>query len=98
MLQIGKSVVHLVSKGAHGDIGFYRSFGTEPMFFDLICVKACTSFRAGYAEIAGEICNTNTRGAAGGMLTELPYENLPRPIFPFEEISEKDITQAKRYR
>ncbi len=98
VLQIGKSVVHLITKGAHGDVGFYRNFGTEPTFYDLICVKACTSFRAGYAEIAGEICNANTRGAAGCTLTELPYENLPKPLYPFEEIAERDITIAKRYR
>lgn len=98
VLQIGKTVVHLVSQGGHGDLGFYRSFGTEPAFFDLVCVKACTSFRAGYAEIAQEICNANTCGAAGCTLTQLPYENLPKPLYPFEEIAEKDITTAKRYR
>jgi microcystin degradation protein MlrC len=90
--------IHLVCKGLIGDLGFYRAFGTEPSDCQLVCVKACTSFRAGYAPISHAIYNANTHGAAGCSLKELPYKNLPKPFYPFEEIGEEDISHAKIYR
>ena len=98
VLQVGKIFIHLSCEGHKGDLAFYRSFGIEPTFCDLVCVKACTSFRAGYEPIAAEICNANTLGAAGPVLTQLPFEKRPKPLFPFEEISEDLVTKAKCYR
>lgn len=82
----------------NGDKQFYRAFGIEPTLCDLVCVKACTSFRAGYEPISAAIYNTATPGAAGPVLTDLPYDRLPRPFYPFSDITEADITPPKRYR
>ncbi len=98
VLEIGKILIHVAEEGARGDLAFYRSFGIEPEFCDLVSVKACTSFRAGYTAVAEEICNSDTLGAAGGVLNDLPYEKRPIPMFPFEDITEAQITKAKRYR
>ncbi len=99
VLQAGNIMINVSCHGkCEGDMAFYRSFGIEPELCDLVCVKACTSFRAGYEPISVEICNTNTPGAAGPVLTDLPYEKRPVPMFPFEEITEKDISKAKCYR
>ena len=99
VLKAGKIWIHVSSNGkAEGDLNFYRSFGIEPAECDLVCVKACTSFRAGYEGISAEICNTNTPGAAGVALTELPYKKRPVPTYPFEEITEQDIKAPICYR
>lgn len=98
VLQVGEILIHVSCFGRKGDLAFYRSFGIEPAFCDLICVKACTSFRAGYEPIVSEICNANTLGAAGPVLAQLPYEKRPRPMYPFEEITDDLITKAKCYR
>ena len=96
ILQAGKILVHVSSNGNfEGDLNFYRTFGIEPLECDLVCVKACTSFRAGYEPIAAEICNANTPGAAGVVLTDLPFEKRPVPMYPFEEITEKNISKPK---
>ena len=96
VLKADNILIHVSSYGkAEGDINFYRSFGIEPSECDLVCVKACTSFRAGYEPISAEICNTDTPGAAGGVLTALPFKNRPVPMFPFEEITEENISQPK---
>lgn len=95
VLQVGKVFVHIVSQGQHGDLGFYRSFGIEPTYCDLVCVKACTSFRAAYAPFAAEIYNANTRGAAGCDLKVLPFEKRSKPLYPFEEITENDVKPIK---
>ena len=82
----------------NGDKQFYRAFGIEPTLCDLVAVKACTSLRAGYEPISAEICNTATPGAAGPVLTALPYTFLPKRFYPFQEISEKDIHLPEFYR
>lgn len=53
---------------------------------------------AGYEPISDGIYNTNTPGAAGVVLTDLPYERRPVPLYPFEEITEKDITEPECFR
>ena len=96
---MGKIFIQVsTSSAAEGDLGFYRGFGIEPQFCDLVSVKACTSFRAAYEPIAAEICNAATPGSAGTVLAELPYQNRPVPLYPFEEITEADITEATCYR
>ena len=54
-------------------------------------MKACTSFRAAYEPISALICNTITPGAAGVELTMLPFKNIPKPFYPFQEITEDMI-------
>ena len=99
VLQIGKMLIQVSTHSAReGDVGFYRGFGIEPTLCDLVSVKACTSFRAAYESIAAEICNTATAGAAGTCLSALPYKKRPTPLYPFEEISEGDISEAKIFR
>ncbi len=99
ILKAGKIWINVSSYGKfEGDLNFYRSFGIEPAECDLVGVKACTSFRAGYEPISAEICNTDTPGSAGGVLTALPFKKRPVPMYPFEEITEKNISDAKRYR
>ena len=104
---IGRSAV-LVADGVqilvttnaqnNGDKQFYRGFGIEPTLCDLVCVKACTSLRAGYEPISAAIYNPATPGAAGPVLTALPYDRIPTPLYPFAPITEADVTPARRYR
>ena len=99
VLEVGKILVQISERGGNEkDIGFYRSFGIDPEFCQLVSVKACTSLRAGYTPIAAEICNTDTPGAAGTVLQKLPYKQRQVPLFPFEEITEDDIVKAVCYR
>lgn len=89
VLQVGKILIHLSEMGNyHGDIGYFRSFGIEPTLCDLVSVKACTSFRAGYTPIAAEICTTSAPGAAGPILTDLPYARIPKNLYPFTQVDE----------
>lgn len=99
VLEVGKLLIHISEyASANGDMNFYRGFGIDPLVQKLVNIKACTSFRACYEAVSEEICNTSTPGAAGTVLTELPFENLTMPVYPFAEISEKDITEPKIYR
>ena len=99
VLEVGSLLIHVSETANQGrDVNYYESFGISIENCDLVAVKACTSFRAGFEEISGEICNANTAGAACPDLFMLPFERLPKPTYPFEEITEKDIKPAKIYR
>ena len=99
ILEVGKLLLHISEDArANGDMNFYRGFGIDPQSQQLVNIKACTSFRAGYEPISAEICNTSTPGAAGTVLTDLPFEKLVMPIYPFAEITEDMISEAKCYR
>ena len=79
---------------APGDPQMYRHFGVEPSFYQLISVKACTSWRAAYEPIAGKIFETDLLGNAPLNLFRAKYTHLPKHFYPFEEISEDDIRKA----
>ncbi|GAB3398901.1 M81 family metallopeptidase [Schumannella luteola] len=67
----------------NGDPQLYRAFGIEPLLRDLVVVKANTSFRAGYSAIAGVIAETDTPGAAAPQVRTLPFQRIPRTIYPW---------------
>ena len=99
VLEVGKLLIRVGEKDIGApDVNFFNSFGITIENRQLVAVKACTSFRASYEPFAGEICNANTAGAAGPVLTDLPYKRLPTPTYPFEEITENHIKKAKCHR
>lgn len=92
VLEAGKIQILVIRSGqTQRDIQFLRGFGIEPSECDLVCIKACTSFRASYGDLAAEIHTVATPGSAGHVLTALPYTRLPSPMYPFQEIEESDI-------
>lgn len=99
VLQAGEIMILVTVRGQNnGDLQFYRSFGIEPTLCHLVCVKACSSFRAGYESVSALICNTVTPGAAGPELMALPFEKVPEPFYPFQEITEDTISEPICYR
>ena len=68
-----------------GDPQLYRAFGIEPLMYDLVVVKANTSFRVGYAKIAGEIHEADTPGAAGPDLLRLSFRKVTGRIYPWTD-------------
>jgi microcystin degradation protein MlrC len=68
-----------------GDLGFYRTFGLDPEMFQLVVVKANTSFRENYESLAASIHMADTPGAASADLTALPYKKLPKTLYPFSD-------------
>lgn len=75
---------HLVSPG---DPQLYAGFGMPQEMYDLVVVKANTSFRAAYQEIAGEVMDADTPGSAGPNIVNLPFETLPKDIYPWRDVA-----------
>ena len=99
VIKTGKLNILLAYNGkCEGDRGFYRFVGIEPELMDIVDVKACASFRAGYESISAGIYNVASLGAASPVLELLPYEKRPKPLYPFENISKEMISKPKCYR
>ncbi|BCI51032.1 microcystinase C [Mycolicibacterium litorale] len=74
-------VCHTIS--GNGDPQLYRAFGIDQKMYDLVVVKANTSFRAGYEPFAGEIYLADTPGAAASDIRNLPFTKSHLHAFPW---------------
>ncbi len=91
--QMGRTVV-LVKDNIHlvvmerpvsqWDPQLYRSLGEEPSDARIVQVKSPMAFRAGYEGIYDDIIIVATNGAANPDLVNLPWQKLPRPIYPLD--------------
>ena len=69
----------------NGDPCLYRAFGYDPCSFQMVVVKACTSFRAFYGPLTDLIYPSSTKGAATSDLLSLPFEKIPQSFYPFSD-------------
>lgn len=77
--------------GASGDLQLLRHFGIEPSLYDMVVVKANTSFRLPYGKISDLIYCADTPGAGAANLKRFDWKNLPDGMYPFAE----DISPQK---
>jgi len=85
VVRFGSIDILLCCKGGHsGSPTIFRSFGMEPSHYDLVVVKANTSFRVPYASISDLIYVADTPGAGASNLKQLQWENLPAGRYPFD--------------
>ncbi|MBI3942429.1 MAG: M81 family metallopeptidase [Chloroflexi bacterium] len=68
------------------DLGQLRSQGVIPEKQQYIAVKSAVAYRAAYLPIAGGIVEMDTSGLGTANLSRFPYQRLPRPIFPLDEM------------
>ena len=61
-----------------------RHFGIEPEFYDLVVVKANTSFKVPYSAFADEFYYADTPGAGASNLCYFKWKNLPKKFYPFD--------------
>ncbi len=69
--------------GATGDPQIFKHFGLEPEMYDLVVVKANTSFKKPYGEFAGSIHYGNTPGAGSSDLLRFEWKKVPKDMYPF---------------
>lgn len=67
----------------------YRSVGLEPKNTQIVVVKSPRNFRAHYGPIASKFIIPETQGLATPDFKQLPFKNIPRPFYPFDEEKEK---------
>ncbi len=70
------------------DAEVLRSVGIEPRDRKLIALKSAVHYRADYTPIAHEILEVDTPGVHSPNLMNFRYENLRRPIYPIDPMTE----------
>lgn len=75
-----------------GDPQLYRAFGIEPTLYRLVMVKSATQYKAAYKKFTTLFYPADTPGSSTANLTALPFDKLPRPFWPFDDVGEFDET------
>ena len=96
VVNFGNIDILLCEQGSNSGSPFiYRQFGMEPSFYDLVVVKANTSFRAPYSVISDLIYVADTPGAGASNLKLFQWKNLPKGLYPFDLPEGYQPDQAK---
>ena len=86
VVKIRNTVVLVTTQHRYnGLLELYRAFGYNPSDFEMVVVKACTSFRAFYGPLTDLIYPAATKGAATANLLSLPFKKLPSSFYPFAD-------------
>ena len=78
------------------DLNVFRSVAINPEELTTIGLKSRNHFKAAYGPIARETVLVDAGGIASMRLQELTYRNIPRPIWPLENLDlVKDLLTMK---
>jgi microcystin degradation protein MlrC len=68
------------------DTAIFRSQGIEPREKKILALKSAVHFRGAFMPIASQILEVDTPGLTSIDFSRFPYERLPRPIWPLDDI------------
>lgn len=96
VVSFGNLDILLCHKGAaSGSPMIYRQFGMEPAHYDLVVVKANTSFRVPYSSISDRIYVADTPGAGASNLRQFRWQHLPKGLYPFDLPADYTLPKAQ---
>lgn len=99
VISIGKIDIMVCEEPvASGDPQILRHFGIEPKLYDLIVVKANTSFKIPYSAFAEEFCYADTPGAGASDLMSFEWKNIPKGFYPFDLPEDYSVGEAVIWR
>lgn len=98
---MGKTVVLVVNRNIYlvitelrattADPEQFISLGISPKEMKIIVVKSISDFRANYGPLAKEIIMLNTPGPCSSNLLGLPFKNIKRPMYPWDQMDDYKI-------
>jgi microcystin degradation protein MlrC len=68
------------------DLQQFRAFGIDPQSKHVVALKSMQHFRAAFEPIAGRIIVCDSGALCTPRYDRLPYRNVPRPIFPLDQM------------
>lgn len=80
---------------AFNDPGPYLSVGLDPAKAKLVMVKSPNQYKSVFNRYTDKLIDINAPGASASYFWELPYKNLGRPIYPFDNINYVPQVYAK---
>lgn len=76
------------------DPSFYRSVGLEPRDAKIVVVKSALQFRDNYGPFARAMWVVDTPGPSTANFARLEWQNVQRPLFPFDDDFVPEIKSA----
>ncbi len=67
------------------DLQQFKAFGIDPQAKRVVALKSAQHFRAAFEPIAGEVIVCDSGALCAPDCTVLPYQKVPRPIFPLDQ-------------
>ncbi len=67
------------------DLAQFTTFGIDPASRNVVALKSMQHFRAAFEPIAAAVIVCDSGALCTPDLTTLPYQHLPRPIFPLDQ-------------
>ena len=85
VLEVGAVKILIAERSAMTvDPELFRSQGIDPVYMKIVVVKSPNGFRAAYESIAKGIFIVDTPGVSTAKLRSLPFQRVPRPIYPLD--------------
>ena len=98
---MGKAVVLVVNRNIYlvitelrattADPEQFISLGISPKEMKIIVVKSVSDFKANYGLFAKEIIMLDTPGPCSSNLLGLPFKNIKRPMYPWDQMDDYKI-------
>ena len=94
VIQVGNVDVIVTSRPGSKcyDPRHYRQCGLEPLDYQLIMVKSANQYKVGFDVVSTLGYPADTPGPASANLAAMPFENIPRPFYPMDDIDTFDDT------
>ncbi len=97
LLRTGNVCLAVTSRsGPHFAPELFRAAGLEPFTAQLLVAKSPCGFRAAYRDVASRILNVRSPGAAPADFWNLPFVNIQRPLWPWDEFEWSPQPMVKR--
>jgi microcystin degradation protein MlrC len=74
--------------GPHFAPELFRAAGLDPLTADVLIAKSPCGFRAAYQQHAAAIYHVAAPGCAPADFWTQPFEKIPRPLWPWDEVDE----------
>jgi len=81
-------------RGVAGNLpGVYRAHGIEPTDYKIAVLKTASNFQY-FAPISSRLVRADTAGPGQSDVYTLPWQRLPRPIYPLEPMTDRNTPRS----
>lgn len=82
-------------RGMGGNLpDIYRAFGVEPKEHKMAVLKTASNFQY-FAPITSRVIRADTRGPGQSDVFTLPWTRTPRPIYPLERFTDRNVARSR---
>jgi microcystin degradation protein MlrC len=98
LLECGQSdeiqLVLATRRASAFDAEIWRHVGVQPERLDVICIPSLIAFLGDYGPMSSEVILVDTPGASAVNPERFEYSNIPRPVYPLDEMDDADYPPA----